>query len=136
MNSDQNAGLWNSDETKTGNASRQWNHTRRDCSGSTRENAADLALAIDALEELYCGQADSIAIVSGDSDLIPLALKLREHGKPVRIFGYSFTSPALGKSATEFHSIGWFQQELDGNLNLFNHLRSRMADLINDIGGD
>jgi hypothetical protein len=39
------------------------------------KNSVDLVLTIDALEELFCGHADSIAIASGDSDFTPLALR-------------------------------------------------------------
>ena len=42
------------------------------------KNSVDLVLTIDALEELFCGHADSIAIASGNSDFTPLALKIRE----------------------------------------------------------
>src|SRR5450755_3476203 len=78
------------------------------------KKAVDLVLTIDALEELFCGHADSIAIASGDSDFTPLALKIREHGKPILIFGHSFTPLALRSAATGFHCVGWFQQEPGG----------------------
>ncbi|SRR6266567_766920 len=113
------------------------------------KNSVDLVLTIDALEELFCGHADSIAIASGDSDFTPLALKIREHGKPILIFGHSFTSPALRGAATSFHSIGWFQQDPGGqaprtdcpessahrepSINTLELLRSRMVQLIRDI---
>ena len=113
------------------------------------KNSVDLVLTIDALEELFCGHADSIAIASGDSDLTPLAFKIREHGKPILIFRHSFTPPALRAAATSFHSIGWFQQEAAGEKSKTNslessvhrepsldkraHLRSRMAELIREI---
>jgi hypothetical protein len=100
------------------------------------KNSADLILTIDAMEELHAGQADSIAIASGDSDFTPLALKIRERGKPVLVFGHSFTPLALRKAATEFHCIGWFQQAPAEEVNSLDHLRSRMADLINEIGND
>jgi hypothetical protein len=100
------------------------------------KDSADLTMIIDAMEELYCGQAHSIAIASGDSDFTPLALKIRERGKPVLVFGHSFTPLALRKAATKFHCVGWFQQEPDGEVNSFDRLRSRMADLINEIGND
>ena len=74
------------------------------------KNSVDLVLTIDALEELFCGHADSIALASGDSDFTPLALKIREHGKPILIFGHSFTPPALRSAATRFYCVGWFQQ--------------------------
>ena len=61
------------------------------------KNAVDFVLTIDALDELFCGHADSIAIASGGSDFTPLALKVREHGKPILIFGHSF-APLVSRS--------------------------------------
>jgi hypothetical protein len=113
------------------------------------KNSVDLVLTIDAMEELFCGHADSIAIASGDSDFTPLALKIREHGRPILIFGHSFTPPALRSAATSFHCVGWFQQEPGGKgsqtdslessvrreptLDKRERLRSRMAELIREI---
>src|ERR1039457_1348257 len=109
------------------------------------KNSVDLVLTIDALEELFCGHADSIAIASGDSDFTPLALKIREHGRPVLIFGHSFTPPALRSATTSFNCIGWFQQEpgrqepqhdsLERESNLYRRklIRSRMVELIHEI---
>jgi hypothetical protein len=113
------------------------------------KNAVDIVLTIDVLEELFCGRADSIAIASGDSDFTPLVLKVREHGKPILIFGHSFTPPALRSAATGFHCVGWFQQEPGGldtqtnsrkssvdresNLDKSEPLRSRMVELIREI---
>jgi hypothetical protein len=113
------------------------------------KKAVDLVLTIDAREELFCGHADSIAIASGDSDFTPLALKIREHGKPILIFGHSFTPLALRSAATGFHCVGWFQQEPGGwepqtnspkgsvdresSLDKRELLRSRMVELIREI---
>jgi hypothetical protein len=113
------------------------------------KNSVDLVLTIDALEELFCGSANSIAIASGDSDFTPLALKIREHGKPILIFGDSFTPPALRAAATSFHCIGLFQQEPGGqglrtnslessvhgrsSLDKGELLRSRMVALVREI---
>jgi hypothetical protein len=113
------------------------------------KNAVDLVLTIDALEELYCGKAESIAIASGDSDFTHLALKIRERGKPILIFGHSFTPLALQRAATHFYCIGWFQREPayqparadlrddsakpDLSLITRQFLRSRMDQLIREI---
>jgi hypothetical protein len=113
------------------------------------KNSVDLVLTIDALEELFSGKADSIAIASGDSDFTPLALKIREHGRPILIFGHSFTPPALRAAATQFHCIGWFQKapEMHGSqtdclesstdcppgLNARHVLRSRMVELVCEL---
>ena len=116
------------------------------------KNSVDFVLIMDALEELFCGKADSIAIASGDSDFTPLALKIREHGKPILIFGHSFTPPALRMAATQFHCIGWFQQAPERNvsrtdrlesssyceptLDVRDLLRSRIAELICELAGN
>jgi hypothetical protein len=76
-------------------------------------------------------------------------LKIREHGKPILIFGHSFTPPALRSAATSFHYIGLFQQEPGGqglrtnslessvhgksSLDKGELLRSRMVALIREI---
>jgi hypothetical protein len=80
---------------------------------------------------------------------MPLVLKVREHGKPILIFGHSFSPPALRSAATGFHCVGWFQQELEGRepqtnslersvhresiLDKRELLRSRMVELIREI---
>jgi hypothetical protein len=49
-------------------------------------NAADIALAIDAMELLHEGRHDGFCIVSSDSDFAPLARRLRE--RSCRVFGF------------------------------------------------
>lgn len=49
------------------------------------KNAADIALAVDAVELLHTGQYDTFIIMSSDSDYTPLVVKLREAG--VRVLG-------------------------------------------------
>ena len=47
------------------------------------KNAADMALALDALEIMYQGRVDAFFLVTSDSDFTPLATKLREGGMHV-----------------------------------------------------
>ena len=52
--------------------------------GIARKNAADIAIAVDAMEELYTvKEITTFVIIGGDSDLAPLATRLKEKGKEV-----------------------------------------------------
>jgi uncharacterized protein (TIGR00288 family) len=52
------------------------------------KNGADINLALDALEMAFTHQhVNAFAIVSGDSDFIPLVNKLKEYGKTVFVVG-------------------------------------------------
>jgi len=59
------------------------------------KNASDIALTIDAMDFLYTSEYDGYAILSGDSDFTPLAIKLRESGKIVIGIGNKQTSEAF-----------------------------------------
>ena len=60
------------------------------------KNGADINLALDALEMAFTHtHVNAFAIVSGDSDFIPLVNKLKEYGKTVFVVGgKAFTSTA------------------------------------------
>jgi len=70
------------------------------------KNGADINLALDALEMAFThGHVNAFAIVSGDSDFIPLVNKLKEYGKTVFIVGgKAFTSTILQQNCHEFIS--------------------------------
>jgi uncharacterized protein (TIGR00288 family) len=70
------------------------------------KNGADINLALDALEMAFTHQhVTAFAIVSGDSDFIPLVNKLKEYGKTVFIVGgKAFTSTILQQNCHEFIS--------------------------------
>ncbi len=70
------------------------------------KNGADINLALDALEMAFTHQhINGFAIVSGDSDFIPLVNKLKEYGKTVYIVGgKAFTSTILQQNCSEFIS--------------------------------
>ncbi|MCZ6490207.1 MAG: NYN domain-containing protein [Acidobacteria bacterium] len=70
------------------------------------KNGADINLALDALEmALTKPHIDAFAIVSGDSDFIPLVEKLKQYNKAVFIVGgRAFTSTILQKNCREFIS--------------------------------
>ncbi len=70
------------------------------------KNGADINLALDALEMAFTHpHVNAFAIVSGDSDFIPLVNKLREFGKKIFIVGgKAFTSTILQQNCHEFVS--------------------------------
>lgn len=69
-------------------------------SNTTRKNATDIALVIDAMDILYAGKVDSFCIVSSDGDFTKLAARLREAGMYVIGMGEEKT-PLPFKSACE-----------------------------------
>lgn len=70
------------------------------------KNGADINLALDALEMAFThSHVNAFAIVSGDSDFIPLVNKLKEYGKTVFVVGgRAFTSTILQQNCHEFVS--------------------------------
>jgi len=70
------------------------------------KNGADINLALDALEMAFThAHVNAFAIVSGDSDFIPLVNKLKEYGKTVFVLGgKAFTSTILQQNCHEFMS--------------------------------
>lgn len=71
------------------------------------KNGADINLALDALEMAFThDHVTAFAIVSGDSDFIPLVNKLKEYGKTVFVVGgRAFTSTILQQNCHEFISF-------------------------------
>jgi uncharacterized protein (TIGR00288 family) len=71
------------------------------------KNGADINLALDALEMAFThDHINAFAIVSGDSDFIPLVNKLKEYGKLIFVVGgRAFTSTILQKNCHEFISF-------------------------------
>src|SRR5678816_1589826 len=51
------------------------------------KNTADIALALDALEDLFDDRAETYCLVTSDSDFSYLCRKLRERGSQVYIVG-------------------------------------------------
>ena len=71
------------------------------------KNGADINLALDALEMAFTHEhVNAFAIISGDSDFIPLVNKLKEYGKTIFVVGgRAFTSTILQKNCHEFISF-------------------------------
>lgn len=70
------------------------------------KNGADINLALDALEMAFTHKnVNAFAIVSGDSDFVPLVNKLKSYGKTIYIVGgKAFTSTILQQNCHEFIS--------------------------------
>ncbi|MBA2681522.1 MAG: NYN domain-containing protein [Ktedonobacteraceae bacterium] len=66
------------------------------------KNAADIALAVDALDLLRCHGIRHFCLVVNDSDYLPLVQRLRAAGCMVMVIGKSTTLPALVKACTVF----------------------------------
>src|SRR5271154_6013064 len=73
---------------------------------STLRREFDVSLPLDALEMAFTHpHVNAFAIVSGDSDFIPLVNKLKEYGKTVFVVGgKAFTSTILQQNCHEFVS--------------------------------
>ncbi|MEO8099642.1 MAG: NYN domain-containing protein [Acidobacteriota bacterium] len=80
------------------------------------KNGADINLALDALEMAFTHtHVTAFAIVSGDSDFIPLVNKLKEYGKTVYVVGgKAFTSTILQQNCHEFISFESLLADLPG----------------------
>jgi NYN domain/OST-HTH/LOTUS domain len=70
----------------------------------TGKNAADIALAVDAMDLFYRDHVTRFCIVGSDSDYTPLVLRLRSVGCMVIGIGELKTSPTLVKAYTVFVS--------------------------------
>ena len=70
------------------------------------KNAADIALAIDAVDLSYRERLDGFLLVSSDSDFSRLAQRLREGGFAVYGFGESRTPRAFRSACLRFEIVG------------------------------
>ncbi|MCY4548487.1 MAG: NYN domain-containing protein [Defluviicoccus sp.] len=70
------------------------------------KNAADIALAIDAIDLSYRARLDGFVLVSSDSDFTRLAQRLREGGFAVYGFGESKTPRAFRSACHRFEIVG------------------------------
>ncbi len=70
------------------------------------KNAADIALAVDAMDLMLGHGLDGIALVSSDSDFTRLAQRLREGGLAVYGFGESKTPHSFRAACHRFEIVG------------------------------
>lgn len=66
------------------------------------KNTSDIALALDALEDLFDDRAETYCLVTSDSDFAYLCRKLRERGSMVYIVGEKKTPDALRNASDQF----------------------------------
>lgn len=66
------------------------------------KNTADIAMALDAVEAMFDGRADTFCLVTSDSDFAYLCRKLRERGATVHIVGEAKTPDALRNASDQF----------------------------------
>ena len=70
------------------------------------KNAADIALAIDAMDLMHREGLDGICLMSSDRDFARLARRLREGGFAVFGFGESKTPQAFRAACHRFETVG------------------------------
>ncbi|MFA5470872.1 MAG: NYN domain-containing protein [Acholeplasmataceae bacterium] len=76
------------------------------------KNAADMAMAIDALEMMYQEKVNTFFLITSDSDFTPLAMKLREGGMTVIGIGTEKKVTEAFKSAcNEFKYFDYLEDE-------------------------
>jgi len=94
------------------------------------KNGADINLALDALEMAFTHtHVNAFAIVSGDSDFIPLVNKLKEYGKTVFVVGgKAFTSTILQQNCHEFISFESLMQDTTMPVTLPGEVRAPRVD--------
>lgn len=69
------------------------------------KSATDMRMTIDAMDLLYRGNVDGFGIMSSDSDFLPLAQRIREHGLPVYGFGTGKTPLGFRQACTRFFDV-------------------------------
>lgn len=69
---------------------------------SSRKNATDMALVIDAMELLYTQKLDAFCIASSDGDFTPLVMQLKANGHDVYGFGERKTPGPFVNACTTF----------------------------------
>ena len=69
---------------------------------TSRKNASDIALVIDAMDLLHTGRFDGFCLVSSDSDFTGLAARIREQGIDVYGFGEQKTPESFRQACRRF----------------------------------
>jgi uncharacterized protein (TIGR00288 family) len=94
------------------------------------KNAADIAMALDALEMMYQEKVNAFFLVTSDSDFTPLALKLREGGMHVVGVGNeSKASKAFVASCNEFKYFEYLNDEEEDSTEEVNQVSSSSEDI-------
>ena len=69
------------------------------------KNATDMKMTIDAMDLLHGGRVDGFGLMSSDSDFMPLASRIRQHGLAVYGFGQSKTPEGFRQACTRFIEV-------------------------------
>ncbi|MCK9235669.1 MAG: NYN domain-containing protein [Acholeplasmataceae bacterium] len=102
--------------------SKEWNETAlnyaikpvHQYNVASGKNAADMAMAIDALEMMYQQKVNTFFLVTSDSDFTPLAMKLREGGMTVIGMGEeNKVSQAFKSACSEFKYFAYLEDDED-----------------------
>lgn len=80
---------------------------------TSRKNASDIGLVIDAMDILYSGKVNGFCIVSSDADFNKLAKRLRESGNLVIGIGEQKTPKAFRASCEKFISIDIIDEDIE-----------------------
>ncbi len=70
------------------------------------KNAADISIAIAAMDTLHVGKTEAVVLVTSDQDLSSLAIRLRNAGTKVLGLGQANTPSALRNACSEFIELG------------------------------
>lgn len=72
---------------------------------TSKGNASDMAMVIEAMDLLHGGGFDAFALVSSDSDFTPLVMRLREANMHVYGFGKAQTPNAFKRACSVFFHV-------------------------------
>lgn len=96
------------------------------------KNAADMSMAIDAMDLLYTETIDCYALVTSDSDFTPLVMKLLSKGKQVIGFGESKTPEPFKRACSLFIHTDEFREPTEENPVSQNRLKKTRNQLRGD----
>ena len=80
---------------------------------TSRKNASDIGLVIDAMDILYSNKVDGFCIVSSDSDFNKLAKRLRESGNLVIGMGEQKTPESFRASCEKFIYLDIIDEDME-----------------------
>ncbi|MEP2530808.1 NYN domain-containing protein [Shimia sp.] len=76
--------------------------THQETANTSRKNATDIGMVIDAMDILHTGRFDGFVLISSDSDFTALANRIREQGLEVIGIGEAKTNAALRSVCNRF----------------------------------
>lgn len=117
---------------------------------TSKKNATDMAMVIDAMDLLYAGHVDSFALMSSDGDFTPLVMRLLTNGKRVYGYGEEKTPVAFVNACSQFTYVDrvpnfsspsgpapskpWSRQALQADARLINLLRLTVGTCQDETG--